>query len=187
MFPVTLAAIAGASWWWQTTVFHSQPLGIRLERWERVKEAYSLPQETQEAPKTSSKDAQEIILANPFSPKRRLAALPVEGGPSTEPGEAGQPPPPKFIYKGHINVGTRPRAIVEDIANHKTHFLEVGQEVTGFKVLDITENRVVLSDLRTGENVVVSLSTTPKSAPQSSHAPSAQGAVPAAVKQPASP
>jgi hypothetical protein len=65
---------------------------------------------------------------------------------------------PKFVYKGRINVGSRQRAILEDAAARKTYFLEVGQAVAGFKVLDIAENRVVLSDPQTNQEVVVSLS-----------------------------
>ena len=60
-------------------------------------------------------------------------------------------------------MGAVRRAIVEDAANKKTYFLQVGQEVAGFKVLDIDESQVILSDLNTQKQMVVSrsLATSP--------------------------
>ncbi len=157
---VVMAAMAAGSWYWQASVFRSQRAEVPPEAWQQVREDYPLASGAQESPPRSSKVAEDVIHANPFSPKRHQQPPKPETDSAVQP---AQPPPPKFVYKGHINVGLHQRAIVEDTANHKTYFLEVGQEVTGFKVLDITENRVVLSNLQTKEEIVVSLTalTTP--------------------------
>ena len=162
LLPISVTLLAVGTWWWRATVFRSQRVHLPGERWEEVQQSYPLPQETQETQSVSSAIAEAVLQANPFSPKRREAPPPTDGSEAGGAhGEAAAPPPPKFIYKGHINLGKRQRAIVEDVNNHKTHFLEVGQEVVGFKVLDISENRVVLSDLQTNEEVVLSLTATP--------------------------
>ena len=160
---VAVVAITAGTWWWQEAVFRAQRVEVPLEAWQHVKDDYPLSPDAQEPPMRSSKAAEETIHANPFSPKRRQQPPKSEGEGAADAARTAQPPPPKFVYKGHINLGQHPRAIVEDTVNHKTYFLEVGQEVTGFKVLDITENRVVLSTLQTKEEIVVSLSalTTP--------------------------
>ena len=137
---------------------------MKGESWAHVQEQYPIPQEPPEAPKLSPETTEAIIAANPFSPKRRSAPPAVESGT----GDGGtpqpaEPPKPKFTFKGLIKLGNRSRAIVEDTVNHKTYFLEVGQEVAGFKVLDIAEKQVVLSDLLTREEVVVSIA--PKATP----------------------
>ena len=149
------AAMAAVTWWWQAGVFRARRVDVPPEAWQQVKDDYPLSPDAQEPSILSSKVAEDVIRANPFSPKRHQQPpkAEVEGA-----AQSAQPPSPKFVYKGHINVGQHQRAIVEDTANHKTYFLEVGQEVTGFKVLDIAENRVVLSDLQTKEDLVVSLS-----------------------------
>ena len=96
--------------------------------------------------------------ARPFSSHRGepppSASLP-DG--STAPAAAA---PPVFVYKGVVVMGTLRRAIVEDAASKKTYFLQVGQEVAGFKVLDIDESRVLLSQPNTQEQMVVSRSPT---------------------------
>ena len=56
-------------------------------------------------------------------------------------------------------MGNQQRAIVEEGASHKTYFLQVGQTVAGFKVLDIGQKQVVLSNLATQEELVVSLAS----------------------------
>ena len=160
---VVLAVLAVGAWGWHTSVFRTQPIEVKGESWDRVKETYPLPGEAPPRSPTVSPDLVEALVhANPFSPERRLNPPPLPD--ATESGGASsaakEPPAPKFAYKGGVNLGKRQRAIVEDTANHKTYFLEVGQEVAGFKVLDIAENRVVLSDPQTHEEVVVSLATT---------------------------
>lgn len=162
LLPVGVVLLAIGAWWWRASVFHSQEVRLPGERWEQVKRTYPLPQEIEHAQTVSSQMADVILQANPFSAKRREAPPRADGG-AANGGQGGEPipPPAKFIYKGHINLGKRQRAIVEDVNNHKTHFLEAGQEVAGFKVLDISENRVVLSDLQTNEEVVLSLTAPP--------------------------
>ena len=67
--------------------------------------------------------------------------------------------PPQFIYKGRINLGKKQRAVIEETTAKKTYFLEVGQAVAGFKVLDIQEKQVILSDPQTSKEVAVSLAS----------------------------
>src|SRR3989338_180803 len=156
--PVGLALLALGVWSWHAGVRQTQQADVPSDPWERVKEHYPMAQEPQETPAASSKVLAEAVgRATPFSPKRRAVPPPMGAEGGMEGQAEALPLAPVFVYKGHINVGQRPRAIVENTATRKTHFLEVGQEVTGFKVLDITENRVVLSNLKTQEEVVVTL------------------------------
>ena len=156
---IALAVIASGTWWWQAGVFRAKPTEVKSDAWDHVKEDYPLVQEPSTPPRLSAEMVDALVHANPFSSQRRLVPPP-SGGDATGAGaEAIEPPKPKFAYKGHLNLGSRQRAIVEDTTTHKTHFLEVGQEVAGFKVLDITENRVVLSDLHTHEEIVLSVTS----------------------------
>ena len=166
---VLLAMMALGAWWWQTSILDMKRIEVRGEPWQRVKEAYPMPQESPAPPTLSTETVDALLQANPFSPQRR--PLPAHGSEGEHPGgtegaSSEVPPIPHFVYKGRIDVGKRQRAIVEDTTTHKTYFLEEGQEVAGFKVLDIAENRVVLSNLRTGEEVVASLSSGAKPASQ---------------------
>ena len=110
-----------------------------------------------DTPTVGPETVEAVVQANPFSPQRRFVPPPTTGG------SAGAASPPidkaQFLYKGQISVGKRQRAIMENTTTRKTHFLEVGQEVAGFKVLDIAQNQVVLSDLQLHEDVVVPLVT----------------------------
>jgi len=126
--------------------------------WTHVQEQYPIPSEPEEAQKLSPEAFEAIRAANPFSSARRLKP-PTDS--SSEGGASATvaAPAPQFVYKGLIKFGNRQRAILEDLTTHKTHFLEVGQEVAGFKVLDIAENRVVLSDPKTKEELVVSIAS----------------------------
>ena len=159
---VCLAVMAAGAWQWQCRVFRMTRAQGRLatEAWEQVKTQHPLPAEPSPAPAISAEFFDTVVSANPFSPQRR-APTGAAGG--TEPlgpgGRTGEPPAPKWIYKGRINVGSSQRAIVEDAAAHKTYFLEVGQEVAGFKVLDIAEKQVVLSDLKSQQELIVSLAS----------------------------
>jgi hypothetical protein len=124
-----------------------------------VEEQYPMPAELGDAQKLSPEVFEAIMAANPFSSVRRLkpptdASTP-EGGLRVP----TAPPAPQFVFKGLIKFGNRQRAILEDVTTRKTYFLEVGQEVAGFKVLDIAENRVVLSDPQTKEEIVVSVAS----------------------------
>ena len=151
---VGLVLITAVVWRWQADVFRAPRDEVKRESWEGVKDTYPMPKENAEPPQLSSDLAESVVRANPFSPKRRL--VPAAGGPSGS-DAASKPATPRFLYKGRINLGQRQRAIVEETTAHKTYFLEVGQEVAGCKVLDIAENRVVLSDPQTRQEIIVSL------------------------------
>ena len=156
----------GGAWYWRRSVFSAPPKRAQTEeeKWDHVKQDYPISEEPLHVPELSQDLLESIVHANPFSPMRHYV-------PPPDPGESGQnggaviskPPAPIFTFKGRINLGSRQRAIVEDTMTKKTYFLEVGQEVAGFKVLDITENRVVLSDPNTNKEVEISL--TSKSGP----------------------
>ena len=151
---VMLVLITAVVWRWQAAVFHAPRDEVKSKSWNHVKDEYPMPKDGTEPSQLSQELVESVVRANPFSPTRRLA--PIVGRDTTSKGTAA-PLPARFLYKGRINLGQHQRAIVEEATTHKTYFLEVGQEVAGFKVLDITENRVVLSDLQTKQEVVVSV------------------------------
>ena len=151
---VTAVLLVLLIWGWRSTILHRRPLAFAEESWEQVTQLYPLPQEVAASTGVAPEVVDAIVHANPFSPQRRLKP-PTVGAEETE--VVPLPPAPHFIYKGQIRVGPRTRAIVEDLTIHKTYFLEVGQEVAGFKVLDIASTQVILSDPQTHEDVVVPL------------------------------
>jgi len=161
VFAIGMAVLAAGTWGWHARVFQARQVQPLKESWEHVKEDYPLPQKPADVAPVSLKAAEAVVESNPFSPQRRQVPPKTDETGHTGPAGAAQVLAPKFIYKGGINLGKRQRAIVEDTNNHKTYFLEVGQEVAGFKVLDIAENQVVLSDLHSNEKLIVSLSATP--------------------------
>lgn len=154
-----LVVITAMTLWWQIVVFRARakPSGVTAEAWDEMKEAYPLPHDRTLAPTFSRAMADSVVEANPFSPQRRAVPPPTPAGSGDGPGPSIEPPRPKFIFKGQITVGKQLRGIVEDATTGKTLFLEVGQEVAGFKVLDISQRQVVLWDIQTQENVVVTL------------------------------
>jgi hypothetical protein len=101
------------------------------------------------------------VKANPFSPQRRTAPPQTTSGAAGTSGAAAAKPATQLVYKGRVSLGATQRAIVEDVTTKKTYFLQVGQEVAGYKVLDMAENEVVLSDVKTHETLQLRL--TPKS------------------------
>ena len=151
---VTLALITAVVWGWQAAVFRAPRDEVKGEPWNRVVDEYPMPKDAAEPAPLSPELVESVVRANPFSPNRRL--MPPTNKASATGGTVTLLPS-QFLYKGRINVGQRQRAIVEEATTRKTYFLEVGQEVAGFKVLDISENRVVLSDPQTKQEVVVSL------------------------------
>ena len=155
---VLAALAAGGSWWWHGTVFRAPRVEIGGENWDPVKQAYPLPATSGEMPEGSTAALETILQENPFSAERHPAS---SGGSEAPDGQAepAQPDKPAFLYKGRINMGQRQRAIMEDPAAKKTYFLEVGQVVATFKVLDITESQVLLSDTESSETVVVPLTS----------------------------
>ena len=171
-FAAAAIVAALATWTWHASIFRAFPAPVAEEAWGQVKEAYPLPQEAVPRARFSPEMAETITAANPFSPLRRFAPP----APSTASGGAAAVPEPvEFLYKGQIRMGARTRAIMENVATQKTHFLEVGQEVAGFKVLDITQTQVLLSNLETHEDVVVPLVSS-ASAEEDSGARKAPGA-----------
>lgn len=159
LLSVGLLAAVFATWQWRARVFEGERVAPDRESWDGVKDDFPLPSDSvPEIAGLAAGAAEAASEANPFSPLRRGA--PAGTGPGgTEGGGTGTgaQAQPEFIYKGRILLGSRTRAVVEDTTSHKTHFLEVGQEVAGLKVLDIAETQVILSDPRNGTEVVLSL------------------------------
>ena len=158
---LSLAVVTVGVWRWRSSVFRSPRLQEASESWDQLKEAYPLPSGPQALPTLPNEVVDAVLHANPFSPQRR--AVPTDVGNPQQGGGGGSAPvaigPPQFIYKGRIHLGKRQRAVIEETTSKKTYFLEVGQAVAGFKVLDIQENQVVLSDPQTSKEVVVSLAS----------------------------
>lgn len=148
-------------WVWFSSVARMKQLPFLGESSEAVSKAYPLAEPAEDPSDAIPLLTQTVVKANPFSIQRRQ----MKGTSETNAAGSGQaqvetPKGPVFVYKGRVNVGNRQRAVVEDTAAHKTYFLEVGQTVAGFKVLDIAEKRVLLSDLQTGKEVTVSVAST---------------------------
>lgn len=159
LLALCMAALAGVAGWWRLTAPRAQRVVIPSEAWEHVTTQYPLPPEPGNPTRLAPELFEAVVRANPFSPQRRFVPPPPEvpaaGGSTEEP----PAPPPTFVYKGRIDLGNRKRAIMVDLTTKKTHFLEVGQEVAGFKVLDITETQVLLSNAHTGEELVVAIAS----------------------------
>ena len=154
-----LGVIAVGAWQWQLSVARSARAELKTQPWEQVKAQHPLPPEPSQPSALSADVVESVLAANPFSPQRKAVAA-AAGGPGEEAaGQPAQPPAPELVFKGRINVGSKQRAIIEDTRAKKTYFLELGQAVAGFKVLDIGETQVVLSDPQTHENVIVPLAS----------------------------
>ena len=163
---VVAVGIAVGAWHWRSHAVRIAHPPSTEEPWQQVRERYPTPSASDEAA-AEVPDAllQGIVKANPFSPERHRANQPPEEATpdaKTEPAVV----PPKFVYKGHLVMGAKQRAIVEDVNTKKTHFLQVGQEVAGFKVLDITEQQVILSDPQSSEPITLTLTPKDSSAAQ---------------------
>jgi len=143
---------------WQRATLRNHKTSVQTESWEHVRKQYPVPGGFAQAAEVPEAVFQAIVRANPFSPSRRQPPP----GPTTS-SQTPQATSPQFVYKGRVLMGTKQRAILEDVRNKKTYFAQLGQEVAGFRVLDIAENRVVLSDLQTRKELVIPLST--KAAP----------------------
>lgn len=153
---VFLSVIAIGAWGWQKTVADSHSLEVKPEAWEQVKKHFPIPEELGATPKIASQSLEQIITANPFSPMRRQK--PTES--STDVSQkVPEPPKAKLIYKGRVVLGNRQRAILEDETTRKTHFLEIGQIVSGFKLLDIAEDQVIVSEESTGQSTILTLTS----------------------------
>lgn len=150
-----ITMVAATTWWWQANLPSDDPV-VDIATWHEAKKRYPSPKSI-EFTTLPPEMLQGIILGNLFSPDRGLV-ITQEGSQGNTDQQATEPAEPKepiFIYKGNVKLGSRLRAIVEDVGIGKTYFLEVGQEVAGYKVLDIAENRVVLSHPKTNEEIEV--------------------------------
>ena len=155
-----LAGVVAGAWYWRGGVFNAPRVEVMEDAWDHVPDEYPLLASEPQLPAADPDLAGRIVSSNPFSPDRRPVAM-LDPDDTAGSGEAEEvvPPSPQFTYKGQVHLGTRQRAIVEDTVAGKTYFLEVGQEVAEFKVLDIGENQVVLSNIQSSEDIVVSLAT----------------------------
>ena len=158
---ILLACVAAGTWEWQHQVRASRKAPALTEPWKHVREQFPLPAADDEMMVAPELKLEAMVKANPFSAKRREEPpKPAAGG--AQGGKAEVKAPPKFVYKGRVTMGANQRAVVEDLTTKKTHFLQVGQEVAGFRVLDIGETQVVLSSPTSPEPLTLSL--TPKTA-----------------------
>jgi len=157
-----LALLMAGAWSWQQAILRSHKKPSVTEPWQQVRERFPMPGSFPQAAQVPPALLEAVVRANPFSSQRRqVPYVPTVSseGPTAAP---AQPARPQFVYKGHILMGAKPRAIVEDLTTKKTHFLQVGQTVARFTVLEVSETRVVLSDPQTHEEVVVSLTPKPR-------------------------
>lgn len=151
---VLLASLA-----WRSAVIQRPLPEAPKEQWQHVREQFPLPKDPEDPPRLTKEAVEAVVQADPFSPDR--GKQPVLPGGQAAPGSDAEPvqQKPTFAYKGRIALGQRQRAILEHLQSKKTHFLEVGQEVAGFKLLDIQETRVILSDPHTHEELIVFLTS----------------------------
>jgi len=153
-----LAVLFVGVWGWQQRLQQQLSAPKATEPWQHVREQHPMPASFKPAPDLAPDFLKTVVRANPFSPQRRQT--PQEARALEEPVPIAEPAAPQFLYKGRVMMGAKQRAVLEDLSRKKTHFLQVGQEVAGFKVLDITETQVVLSTPNSQEPLVISL--TPK-------------------------
>lgn len=73
----------------------------------------------------------------------RIQTAPSAGASAQEPAE--QPVESQLLFRGRVILGQRQVAVIEVESSHETLFVGLGQDVEGFKVIDIAEERVVLS------------------------------------------
>lgn len=151
-----LAGVSLAAWQWQRTLPARQPSTAVTERWEHVRELFPPPEPVRIPSETASETWQGLLRANPFSRARRHVPPPAAEASAGAPKE---PLPPQFVFKGRVAMGTKERGILEDRQQKKTHFVQVGQDVLGFRVVEIGEDRIVLSDVKTNERVDVPLAS----------------------------
>lgn len=64
---------------------------------------------------------------------------------SAAPAPSEAPVESQLTFRGRVMLHQRQMAVIEVESSHETFFVGVGQEVEGFQVIDIAEERVVLS------------------------------------------
>jgi len=154
---VLLTFLAAGAWKWRTAVRDQGSPPVITESWQHVEQDFPMPTAMLQPSDTSREALEALVKADPFSQQRRQSASAAEAGQAPGSRPPVQKPAAQFVYKGRILMGTRQRAVVEDLTSKKTHFLEIGQEIEGFKVLDITETQVVLSKPNSQDSLVLSL------------------------------
>jgi hypothetical protein len=158
VFCLFLAALAFG---WQRAVSRTVKTAATPSSWERVREQAPMPREFVQTADVPEAVFQAVVRANPFSPQRRRVPLVTPSASSGTP-QAPQVLPAQFVYKGRVLMGRTQRAVLEEVNTKKTSFVEIGQAVEGFTVLDITEIQVILSNPQTHEEVVVPVSSKAK-------------------------
>ena len=73
----------------------------------------------------------------------RIQTAPSAQGAAPAPAET--PVESQLLFRGRAVLGKRQVAVIEVESSHETLFVGIGQDVEGFKVIDIAEDRVVLS------------------------------------------
>jgi len=159
---------------WSRSAPHRRDHPAVEEPWEHVRERFPLQESLKAVPEVSEAWLAAVMRANPFSSKRRDAAAASVPNPS-QPPPPPPPPPALFMYKGRVQMGSKERAVLEDATSKKTYFVEPSQKIAGFEVLEILEDRVVLSNLQTGEALTVQLSAKESAKSQKKDQPKAQG------------
>ena len=153
---VVFTGVSLAAWQWQHTLHQRQPSTVVTEHWEQVRELFPAPEPFRIPSDTAPETLQGIVRANPFSRERRHIPPPTTEASVNKPAE---PLPPQFVFKGRVVMGTKQRGILEDRQHNKTYFVQVGQEVVGLTVVEIAEDHIVLSDVKTNEQVSISLAS----------------------------
>ena len=154
VFALLMLAAAAGAWRWRAGLSDAATIELPVQSWKAAESRYPMPEEVPMEDELTQEVLSGLVEANPFSPQRRyvpeaatVRAIPT---PSATVEEQGM-----LRFKGLIQLGTRQRAIIENVGEKKTHFLEIGQEVAGYKLLDIKESQVLLSDLSMGEEVTL--------------------------------
>ena len=151
---ILLAFLVVGAWHWQAVAGRQAARPLAEESSQSVRTTYPMPESPRDVAVGSEVIWQAVVQANPFSPERRHTASNQPGGKETQP-EAR--PNPTFVYKGRILMGAKQRAILQEVQTKKTYFVEPGQDASGFRVIDITENAVVLLDPKTQQSLTVNL------------------------------
>ncbi len=158
---LVLALAAGAAWRWQDTVRHRHPVSALTESGAQAQEQFPMPTFVPAGLDRPGQSLIEVVKANPFSPQRRTVPPSLPSASAGGAGASSATQAATLVYKGRVALGATRRAIVEDMAAKKTYFLQVGQEVAGYKVLDISDTEVILSNVQTKDPLVLRLTPKP--------------------------
>ncbi|RMG58403.1 MAG: hypothetical protein D6713_07830, partial [Deltaproteobacteria bacterium] len=140
-------------------VYRERPADIPSVEVETEKAPAKLMEEAVPAGgRISLKDFDVIVEKNPFHPERKIPTVEEKKAVFTPP-----PPPPQFVLYGTLISGTEKIAIMEDrrspvilrSGRKKVSVLTVGEELSGYRVVDILPEKVVME--KGGEKVEVPL------------------------------